>query len=90
MNRKLNNKLLEVVNTASGTSQSMTYDYDDIGNLVKDSDAEIDTVYWGVNGKMKGILRSSGSTKEGLAFDYDPSGNRIAKHVYKTGGQLAL
>lgn len=67
----------------------MTYDYDDIGNLVKDSDAEIDTVYWGVNGKMKGILRSSGSTKEGLAFDYDPSGNRIAKHVYKPGGQLA-
>ena len=38
---------------------------------------------------MKGILRSSGSTKEGLAFDYDPSGNRIAKHVYKPGGQLA-
>jgi RHS repeat-associated protein len=57
------------------------YNYDEIGNLVKDSTEEIDTIKWTVYGKIKEIIRKAGSTKDNLVFDYDASGNRISKRV---------
>ncbi|MDB5144431.1 MAG: hypothetical protein JWQ66_3144, partial [Mucilaginibacter sp.] len=55
------------------------YQYDEIGNLVKDQQEEIDNITWTVYGKIKSITRASGSTKSDLEFNYDASGNRISK-----------
>jgi len=56
--------------------------YDEIGNLIRDSIEDIDTIRWMVTGKIKAIIRKPASTKDNLYFDYDAQGNRIAKHVY--------
>jgi RHS repeat-associated protein len=63
------------------------YNYDAIGNLIKDSTEQISNIEWTVYGKIKRITRSTGSTKDNLNFDYDASGNRIAKHVYDSSNQ---
>ncbi|MBL7883998.1 MAG: hypothetical protein JNL69_08000, partial [Bacteroidia bacterium] len=63
------------------------YSYDAIGNLVKDSTEQIDSIEWTVYGKIKRITRVTGSTKDNLAFDYDASGNRIAKHILDNSNQ---
>ncbi|MCW3083933.1 MAG: hypothetical protein JWP12_1299, partial [Bacteroidetes bacterium] len=55
------------------------YQYDEIGNLVKDQQEEIDNITWTVYGKIKSITRASGSTKSDLEFNYDANGNRISK-----------
>src|SRR5581483_11654326 len=57
------------------------YNYDEIGNLKKDSIEEIDSIKWTMYGKIKSIYRKSGSLKDNLTFDYDASGNRISKRV---------
>ena len=67
---------------------SNNYSYDDIGQLIKDSQEEIDSILWRVDGKVKAIHRSSGSDKKELEFEYDAMGNRIAKHQYETGTGL--
>ena len=58
------------------------YNYDEIGNLKKDSVEEISNIEWTFFGKIKSITRLSTSTKDNLVFDYDASGNQIAKHVF--------
>ena len=50
------------------------YDYDDIGNLIKDEEAEISDIEWTISGKIRKIIRIAGSTKPGLEFIYDPMG----------------
>ena len=69
---------------------SNNYSYDDIGQLIKDSQEEIDSILWRVDGKVKAIHRSSGSNKKELAFEYDAMGNRIAKHQYETATGLSF
>ncbi|TAH41465.1 MAG: PASTA domain-containing protein [Bacteroidetes bacterium] len=86
--RTVRNRLESVVNTSSGSLDSMDFAYDAIGNLVKEDSAQIDTIYWTVSGKIKEIVRTTSSTMKGLRFDYDPSGNRIAKHVYASNNTL--
>jgi YD repeat-containing protein len=81
----ISNRLLSVVNNGAKPG-TMTYDYDQIGNLVKDSDAEIDTIFWSVTGKIRNIVRHGSSSLKDLYFDYDPSGNIIGKHVLGTNG----
>ena len=44
----------------------MYYAYDELGNLVEDRDAEIDTILWSLSGKIRFIDRISGSTKENI------------------------
>ncbi|HRP60922.1 MAG TPA: hypothetical protein PK833_11670, partial [Vicingus sp.] len=58
------------------------YKYDEIGNLTKDNQEEIEEIKWRVDGKIAEIKRGSGSNKQNLVFNYDASGNRIAKHLY--------
>jgi RHS repeat-associated protein len=58
---------------------SGNYGYDPIGNLVYDTQEEIDNIDWSVYGKIKAITRSSASTKSNLTFKYDAQGNRISK-----------
>lgn len=57
------------------------YQYDAIGNLVKDKQEEIDKIEWNVQGKIKSIQRELGSVKPDLDFTYDNQGNRICKVV---------
>ncbi len=58
------------------------YSYDEIGQLIKDSAEQIQSITWNVHNKIKKITRYSGSNKQNLIFDYDVNDNRIAKHVY--------
>lgn len=57
------------------------YQYDEIGNLIKDKGEQIHSIAWTVSGKVKKIIRELGSTKPDLEFFYDATGNRIAKLV---------
>jgi len=66
----------ETVNTANN------YGYDEIGNLNRNSQKEIEEMVYTVTGKVKEVRRTVGSNKENLKFDFDANGNRIAKHVY--------
>jgi RHS repeat-associated protein len=58
------------------------YKYDATGQLIQDTQEEIASIEWRVDGKIKAIVRSESSVKKNLVFDYDPMGNRIAKHIY--------
>ena len=61
--------------------QADNYDYDGIGNLVKDRQEEIDTILWTVYGKVWKVYREPGSSKPNLVFVYDAAGNRVMKKV---------
>ena len=93
----LNNRLLHVndaVNTTDGTdikdqggnytqqrASTHNYDYDEIGNLIKDKSEQIAEIRWTVTGKVSDVIRTAGSQKPDLHFDYDAMGQRIAKTV---------
>ncbi|MEZ4686027.1 MAG: hypothetical protein R3B47_08140 [Bacteroidia bacterium] len=66
-----------------------TYTYDASGNLVKDLEAEIDTIIWTPSGKIQRITRESTSSKADLEFGYDAGGNRLWKKVIPDSGQAA-
>ncbi len=58
------------------------YDYDNIGNLIKDNTEGITSIDWTVYGKIKQIVKNTGVT---INYQYDPAGNRVVKQVI-TGG----
>ena len=65
------------------------YQYDEIGNLVKDQQEEIYNIEWTVSGKVKRIERNADSKKPDLVFGYDATGNRVYKIVKpRTGSGL--
>jgi photosystem II stability/assembly factor-like uncharacterized protein len=57
------------------------YQYDRLGNLIKDVQEEIASIEWTTYGKIKSITRTQNSLKPDLEFAYDPSGNRVLKIV---------
>lgn len=59
------------------------YDYDEIGNLVKDNQEGITNIEWTVYGKIKTITKSGGPN---VSYTYDASGNRISKLVNTPSG----
>jgi hypothetical protein len=61
--------------------QNGNYDYDAIGNLIKDESEEIANIEWTVYGKISKITRTTTSTKPDLEFTYSPDGHRISKKV---------
>ncbi len=71
----------------------LNYNYDKIGNLIKDQAEQIDNIAWTVYGKIKSITRKAASLKPDLDFVYDAAGNRIEKTVkpknQSTGALLA-
>jgi RHS repeat-associated protein len=69
-------------NFADINNGSNNYKYDEIGNLIQDSQEGIEEIKWRVDGKIQEIKRVNGSDKQNIKFDYDPQGNRIAKHLY--------
>jgi RHS repeat-associated protein len=54
------------------------YQYDSIGNLVRDSAAKIADIQWTIYGKISSITKADGSQ---ITYTYDASGNRISKQV---------
>ena len=76
--------------TLTEINSKNNYSYDAIGQLVKDKQEQIDTIYWSVYGKIRYVKRSSGSPKPSLSFDYDASGNRIAKNVFSAGNHSLI
>ncbi|HYG14278.1 MAG TPA: hypothetical protein VEC12_00890, partial [Bacteroidia bacterium] len=61
----------DIVNTANynddiDDQDSLNYAYDPIGNLIRDSAEEIDSIQWNVYGKISRIIRTAGSIKAGL------------------------
>ncbi|MEC5146110.1 hypothetical protein UNH65_21305 [Chitinophaga sp. 180180018-2] len=58
------------------------YGYDQIGNLVRDNDANIGNITWSIYGKIKSINFNDNSS---LLYKYDAGGNRIYKEYTKSG-----
>lgn len=63
------------------------YEYDAIGNLIKDDQENIEKIEWTVSGKVKSIKRYSaeGVEQPDLEFFYDAQGNRVKKIVKNRG-----
>jgi YD repeat-containing protein len=61
---------------------SDNYQYDAIGNLIKDTKENIQNIDWTVYGKIKTITKTDGST---INYTYDAAGNRISKAVTISG-----
>ena len=68
-------------NSDIDNQQNGNYDYDAIGNLIKDESEEIANIEWTVYGKISKITRTTTSTKPDLEFTYSPDGHRISKKV---------
>jgi hypothetical protein len=94
---KYNTNKLRSVDDATVTAASTSdledqgidnYEYDDIGNLLKDDQEDIQEIKWTVYGKVQSVTRKAGSTKPSLEFSYDASGNRVAKKVINTDGTI--
>ncbi|MCU0359442.1 MAG: hypothetical protein MUF75_01795 [Bacteroidia bacterium] len=95
-NRPINNRLRSVndpagvgpANYADLPNQTNmdNYEYDEIGNLVKDKSELIGTtageIIWNVYGKIAEIKRDASSMLTSIKFEYDANGNRVGKHVY--------
>ncbi|GAA4321065.1 polymorphic toxin type 44 domain-containing protein [Flaviaesturariibacter amylovorans] len=60
------------------------YDYDRIGNLIRDRQSKLDHIYWTVYGKIDRIVKAPALNTE-IAYDYDAAGNRIGKKVTVNG-----
>jgi RHS repeat-associated protein len=63
------------------------YEYDEIGNMIKDSTEGISKngIVWNVYGKIASVTKTEGAVTTIITYTYDPSGNRIGKKVQKTG-----
>ncbi len=64
------------VNSQRSLAQSTdNYQYDAIGNLIKDNAEGISDIHWNVYGKIASITKGSGL----IEYGYDASGNRVSK-----------
>jgi RHS repeat-associated protein len=59
----------------------LSFEYDEIGNLIQDGREEIKNIEWSTYGKILKIERTATSSFSDLEFVYDASGNRITKIV---------
>lgn len=86
-----NNKLGFVADAAANTGGNDlpqgqaggNYVYDRTGNLVKDVQGHIDSIYWNLYGKVSDIEIGTDTT---IHYDYDGSGNRVRKDVIRLNG----
>ena len=68
----------DIQNDVSGSVSSDNYEYDPIGNLIKDTKEGITNIEWTVYGKISKITKSSST----ISYTYDAGGNQIGRaHV---------
>lgn len=85
----LKNRLGYVTDAVSGSPSNdlpsgqvaQNYQYDAIGNLVRDNQGQIDSVYWDLYGKVSTM--EMGNENLRIHYDYDGMGNRVRKDVFK-------
>ncbi|MBO9572715.1 MAG: hypothetical protein J7497_10995, partial [Chitinophagaceae bacterium] len=67
------------------------YEYDEIGNLIKDNAEKITGIKWSVYGKILEINRTASANNpvQKIAYTYDAQGNRISKALYKNNGTVS-
>ncbi|MEO9023277.1 MAG: hypothetical protein ABI237_18530 [Ginsengibacter sp.] len=70
------NKLQSITNAVN--SQTKTYDYDEIGDTIKDEKQGITNGVWNVYGKLQSLTNKDGAK---ITYTYDASGQRISKQV---------
>ncbi|MEN7550548.1 leucine-rich repeat domain-containing protein [Rapidithrix thailandica] len=63
--------------TQGQQSGNWAYEYDEIGNLIKDANEGIDRIEWTVYGKVAKVVKGEDFTE----YRYDASGNRVYKGV---------
>ncbi len=87
--QRFDNRLVEVSDgaTASGSNDLplnylSEYVYDELGNLVQDSEEDLD-IQWTPYGKISSVTFGAGSSAPGqvIRFRYDAMGNRVRKTV---------
>ncbi len=61
------------------------YQYDALGNLVKDRREHIDSIAWTVAGKVRQVWHAPGSGPDSLRFAYGADGQRVLKEVGSAG-----
>ncbi len=59
------------------------YEYDSIGNMIRDESSGVDTIEWNVSGKVARVVKAN----EEILFTYDAIGNRIKKEYLPTSGE---
>ncbi len=76
----------DIENTQSATN----YEYDEIGNLIEDSDEGGMTMTWTADGKVKSVYHDIALTGSGQFIDYvyDAGGNRVKKVVSTANGPI--
>jgi len=75
--------------TGSNDPDDYNYSYDQMGNLIKDVQEEIESIEWNTYGKIYKINRAPSSSKSDLEFAYDASGNRtMKKEIHKNNGPV--
>lgn len=69
------------------SQKAANYDYDEIGNLIKDESEGILSIDWTLHGKVKRVVKADRSS---VSYQYDGTGNRLSKRVQKAGMPDAL
>ena len=70
-------------NDIDNQDEEDNYEYDAIGNLIKDNAEHIENIEWTVYGKISRILKNDGTS---IDYTYDAAGNRISKTVTNNEG----
>jgi RHS repeat-associated protein len=86
---RLTNRLAQVDDAVAGNAYTEdiddqnagNYQYDKIGNLVKDEAEGLQSINWTVYGKIASISKQKDGVTTTVNYGYDASGNRITKQV---------
>lgn len=71
------------VDDQEAINEANNYQYDEIGNLIKDKSEGIHKIKWNVSGKVDMVISNGTKSGNHLKFLYDAQGNRIAKITKK-------
>ncbi|WP_422103845.1 polymorphic toxin-type HINT domain-containing protein [Winogradskyella sp.] len=71
-----------ILNPVTSLIEGPNYQYDAIGQLIKDEQEGISNIDWRVDGKVRQITKADGTT---ISFDYDGLGNRLSKTTVPQG-----
>ena len=89
VNGGFNNRLTQVQDTEGqvlpvdlDNQSPNNYEYDEIGQLIKDDAEKIASINWTANNKIDFIEYQQGEAIETIQFEYGAMGHRISKRVY--------